>query len=152
MSTGDKVIALIVAVVLLAGVVAWLFHWYVLDYKYWRLPAWQGRIPARELVYDEYLYSPDDVVTTTGEIMTRDEWEQLDPDLAAETLTAEWHDEGNETTAITGQMNVLDDLRLLAWDASRQVSMIKTLRAAYRQEMAWTLDWYRDALEHRRVA
>ena len=146
MSRSDEWQLLAALILVLCGVVGWLFHWYVLDVKYWRLPAWRGRTVS------PLIYGADDIVTTTGEIMTRDEWEQLDPDTAAETLIAEWHDEGNETTAITGQMNVLDDLRLLAWDASRQVSMIKTLRAAYRQEMAWTLDWYRDALEHRRVA
>ena len=148
MSRGEEVVALFVAVGTLAGIVSWLVHWYVLDYRYWRLPAWRHRIPNQDLVYD----LEDTITTTTGEIMTTEEWEQLDPDTAADTLIAEWHDEGNETSAITGQMNVLDDLRLLAWDAGRQVTMIKTIRAAYRAEMAWTLDWYRDALEHRRAA
>ena len=136
MSTSSEVQLLIGAVVLLIGVAWWSYRrWLRVDDE-WTVPAWQRPVP-----YDEYVT-----------YVSADEWELLDPDLAAETLIAEWHDEGNETTAITGQMNVLDDLRLLAWDASRQVSMIKTLRAAYRQEMAWTLDWYRDALEHRRVA
>ena len=153
MSTGDKVTALVVAVVALGGIVAWLFHWYVLDYKYWRLPAWRGRTVS------PLIYGADDIVTTTGEILSRDEWEQLDPDLAAETLIAEWHDDGNEKMLTTDTLSVTGDIELLLWDMGRKVRdaqeqarEIRKIRKAYRAEMAWTLDSYRDALEHRRAA
>ena len=133
MSRAHEIVALCVAVGALIGVVYWAARRWLRGDDEWTVPAWQ--LPP-----------------LPGVPLSVDEWEQLDPDTAADTLIAEWHDEGNETSAITGQMNVLDDLRLLAWDAGRQVTMIKTLRAAYRAEMAWTLDWYRDALEHRSQA
>ena len=147
MSRGEEVVALFVAVGALIGVVSWLVHWYVLDFRYWRLPSWRHRIPNPGLVYEA-----DTITTTTGEIMTTEEWEQLDPDTAADTLIAEWHHEPMEHKADTDTMGLMDDAELLLWDIRRQHALIQALRGRWRVEMAGLDAWYRAELEHRRAA
>lgn len=76
-------------------------------------------------------------MTVTGEIMSADEWDQLDPDAQADTLIAElrgepeaeWHAPGLERGPDTDMMHAITDTEMLLWDCRRQYPV--TRRNAY---------------------
>ena len=159
--TTSHLIAAAALTVLVAGV-GWLYHWFVLDARVWPLVGREWREarltdlpgPARHSTVQAAAESEDRWAGEpyTGEILTEDQWEQLDPDTQAETLIAEWHAEESEAMTTTDTLRLLDDAELLLWDCRRQIERIRDIRHDYRLEMADLLSEYQADIDARSAA
>lgn len=137
----------------IAILLGWWTHYEWLPVWWWPLVGseWRAERRAVSVPADTIPDGPDEAwreMVALGqelEPLDHDEWEQLDPDTAAATLIAEWHAPEAEYIPDTGQMALLDDLHVLAWDAGRQVAMIRDIRNEWRQQTADPLlAWFED--------
>ena len=159
---------------LIAGFIGTAVHRWVLAVWHWPLVGSEWRAERRA---ERLLSVPADTIEDfpglglaridelegppaygAGEAMSADEWEQLGPDEAADVLISElrgpeWHAPEAESVVDTGTLGLFSDLRLLAWDAGRQVDKIQNIRDEWRTEtVAPLLAWYQVQLDARRAA